>query len=176
MTEEAIRECPFCGDEAYVASAADDSMFYVACTSVECFCAMGEGYDRDAMPEHSFRSREAAIAAWNRRAGGERERGWQPIETAPKDGTTIWAVLHHDLYPGVKPGRKDLEHWNGLQIPLRHPGIYESDGRIWDHGWNIAAPVGHGGFPDEWIAGWRPLPTPPRAALAEQTEGERNGG
>lgn len=44
--------------------------------------------------------------------------------------------------------------WRGLEVPLRHPGVAE-DG--FDVGWNIAAPVGHGGFPDEWIAGWIPL-------------------
>jgi hypothetical protein len=75
------------------------------------------------------------------------EREWQPIETAPKDGTVIWAVLSHHL--GL---------WNGLQLPLRHPGL-AADG--FDIGWNLAAPVGHGGFPDDWIAGWQPLPSPP---------------
>lgn len=92
---------------------------------------------------------------------------WQPIETAPKDGSTIiWACFRDDIYPGLRPERPDLEIWNGVQVPLRHPGVYERDGRTWDHGWSVAAPVGNGGFPDEWIAGWTPLPNPP------QTQGE----
>ena len=69
---------------------------------------------------------------------------WLPIESAPKDRTIIWAVLRSDLYPAMA-GREDLERWNGLQLPLRHPGVCD-DG--FDIGWNIAAPVGHGGFPD----------------------------
>lgn len=85
---------------------------------------------------------------------------WQPIETAPKDNTVIWAVLRSDIYPAMLPTRNDLERWNGLHLPLRHPGVCD-DG--FDIGWNVAAPVGHGGFPDEWIAGWKPLPEPPHA-------------
>jgi hypothetical protein len=79
---------------------------------------------------------------------------WLPIETAPKNGTIIWACLRHDL---SQNGRDDLdlERWNGVQVPLRHPGI-SSDG--FDFGWVVAAPVGHGGFPDSWIAGWMSLP------------------
>jgi hypothetical protein len=83
---------------------------------------------------------------------------WRPISEAPKDGTVIWAVLRRDL---SADGRDDLEVWNGRQVPLRHPGV-APDG--FDYGWNIAAPVGHGGFPDRWIAGWMPLPEPPDGA------------
>jgi len=87
---------------------------------------------------------------------------WRPIAEAPRDGNPIWVCLHPRIYPDLRPGREDLDRWNGLQVPLRHPGI-ASDG--FDIGWSIAAPVGHGGFPDDWIIGWRempPLPEPPR--------------
>lgn len=97
---------------------------------------------------------------------------WQKIETAPKDLTPIWAALHPDIFPRLCPDRPDLVRWNGIQVPLRHPGVYEKDGRSWDHGWNIAAPVGNGGFPDEWIAGWMPLPDPPNL-LHDVTEHHR---
>lgn len=83
---------------------------------------------------------------------------WRDIRDAPKDRRTIWAVFHPSIYPGLRPGREDLKEWNGVQICLRHPGLAD-DGS--DFGWNVAAPVGHGGFPDEWIVGWMPLPTPP---------------
>lgn len=83
---------------------------------------------------------------------------WQPVERAPKDRTVIWAALRSDIFPGLCPGREDLGRWNSLQVPLRHPGV-AADG--FDVGWDMAAPVGHGGIPDEWIAGWMSLPTPP---------------
>jgi len=76
-----------------------------------------------------------------------------PISEAKKDGTIIWAVLRTDIYP-VLTSREDARAWNGVQIPLKHNGLYEKDGKVYDFGWNVAAPVGHGGIPDEWIVGW----------------------
>lgn len=91
---------------------------------------------------------------------GEWRRIDDPEHPALKDGKTIiWAALHADIYPRIEPDREDLKRWNGLQVPLRHPGLCE-DGL--DIGWGVAAPVGHGGLPDEWIAGYMPLPEPPR--------------
>jgi hypothetical protein len=76
---------------------------------------------------------------------------WQDIRTALKDGKTIiWACFRDDLEP---EGR-----WSGRQLPLCHSGYTDSG---LDIGWHVAAPVGQGGFPDHWIAGWRPLPQPP---------------
>ena len=89
---------------------------------------------------------------------------WQPIGTAPKDGTPIWAHLREDIFPTLCPHRSDLERWNGRQVPLIHRGFTPSG---FDVGWSIAAPVGHGGFPDEWIDGWMPLPTPPSSGWEE---------
>lgn len=95
--------------------------------------------------------------------------GWQPIADAVKGAEPIWAIMRSDIYPTLCPGRPDLERWNGVQVPLRHTGITE-DG--FDIGWAIAAPVGNGGFPDEWIAGWMPMPAQPAAALCvEATNG-----
>lgn len=66
MSEE-LKPCPFCGSDAHI-DGGEDYGFYATCGSADCFCCVGEAYDRDAMPEHMFIERDAAIAAWNRRA------------------------------------------------------------------------------------------------------------
>lgn len=76
----------------------------------------------------------------------------RPMTDAKKDGSTIWGGLRSDL--SEWKGRADLQGWDGVQVPVRHPGLLDDD---FDMGWNIAAPVGHGGFPDDWFAGWVPL-------------------
>lgn len=101
----------------------------------------------------------AAIAALPEAAPSDDE--WHSIATAPKDGTKIWAAFRADIFPTMRPGRSDLASWNGRQLPIVHPGI---GGDGFDMGWTVAAPVGAMGFPDEWIAGWRPLPAPPHVA------------
>ena len=70
---EKLKPCPFCGSPALLSAYPHDrpEMFYVACYSPDCYCTMGEFYDRDAMPDHPFREKDAAIAAWNRRAASE---------------------------------------------------------------------------------------------------------
>lgn len=83
---------------------------------------------------------------------------WQPIEAAPKDGTAVLLRLK-DPIPN---DRKDLRLWDGIIFVGRHPGLAD-DG--FDMGWNFAAPVGQGGFPDEWIVGYRPILAVPTAGV-----------
>lgn len=63
-TKFRLKSCPFCGDKATIQG---DWTFYVLCTSGNCFSALGERYDKDAMSDHVFLSRGEAAAAWNKR-------------------------------------------------------------------------------------------------------------
>ncbi|MFS8368453.1 hypothetical protein ACJRO0_13315 [Acetobacter oryzifermentans] len=123
---------------------------------------------QDKSPDAAGEFRKAIVAAIE----AADTASWRPISEAKKDGSPILAKLRNDIYPPVTDesnlrARADYR-WNGLTIVLRHPGL-GNDG--FDMGWNVAAPVGHGGFPDGWIEGWQPLPFPPHTSL----EGGGNG-
>lgn len=71
MSEE-LKKCPFCGSDARVEMTGttiengeeyDD--YTVVCTNRECLCFLGVGL---------FRSKEAAIAAWNKRVEEPEEK------------------------------------------------------------------------------------------------------
>jgi hypothetical protein len=95
--------------------------------------------------------------------------GWKPMADAPR-GTyfepwTATPILAKLKSPIPCQGRPDLEPWAGRYVVVQHTGI-SPDG--FDIGWNVAAPVGAGGLPDEWFVGWRPIedaasPTPQEA-------------
>lgn len=88
-----------------------------------------------------------------RRREAEAALGWRPIITAPK-GKDNPPILVRLKDPIVAPGR-DVQHWSGRVFVAAHLGV-EEDG--FDIGWHFAAPVGMGGFPDDWIEGWLPIP------------------
>ena len=75
-----------------------------------------------------------AIADEKEKAEAERDAArWQPIETAPRDGTTIWC------------------YW---------PGIYGRQGVgwfVWDEFEEWTTPTVHYGYPTHWM----PLPAAP---------------
>jgi len=81
--------------------------------------------------------------------------GWNSdMGKAPRDRTRVLLLLKNPI-PNARP---DLRRWDGIPFVGAHIGL-ASDG--FDVGWQFAAPVGQGGFPDEWFAGWRHLPPPP---------------
>lgn len=65
-TSDALLPCPFCGKEAQI-NGEERYGFCVACDDIGCYATVGEGYDRVAMPSHSFATEADAIIAWNRR-------------------------------------------------------------------------------------------------------------
>lgn len=60
-----LKPCPFCGGDGKLTGNERDG-FHAGCS--QCFCEVGEAFDRDAMPDHMFRTKDEAIAAWNTRA------------------------------------------------------------------------------------------------------------
>jgi len=86
----------------------------------------------------------------------EAEREWQPIETAPKDGTQI---ILAELDGGGEVKHIDVGCWD-----LIDEG-WESDIRPY-HGWTSNSWP----FNDEGPNHWIPLPSPPDAARKGATE------
>jgi hypothetical protein len=80
------------------------------------------------------------------------EQGWQPIETAPKDGTRVLLA--------VKPA-DTVDNWYGRTPPdVDGFGLFKH----LDNGWSTP---GSGGWADFFFSGWRPLPERPLAARGE---------
>lgn len=77
--------------------------------------------------------------------------GWQPIETAPRDGSYILAIV-------AENDSMHLGHCAGRMFVIRHGGKTSSD---FDLGWNVFP--GFGGTSDFMFSHWQPLPAPPVA-------------
>lgn len=77
----------------------------------------------------------------------------RPMSDAPKENRTRILALTR---PDLDAERADLKRWCSQWVVIHHPGVAH-DG--FDIGWSMSAPVGHGGFPDEWFVGWTSLPT-----------------
>lgn len=73
---------------------------------------------------------------------------WRPIETAPRDGRYILAMM---------TGADDRwEHLNGRAFVVRNRSLSADD---YDLGWDVYP--GFGGVSDRWFSGWLPLPPAP---------------
>jgi hypothetical protein len=88
---------------------------------------------------------------------------WLPMKLAAKDGTAILLKLKNPI--PVEAPDPWFDRWHGVIFVGHHPGIVPAVttapmGQCSDEvdvGWSFAAPVGHGGFPDHFFVGWKPL-------------------
>lgn len=69
---------------------------------------------------------------------------WQPMETAPRAGTPVLLLMK---------GAEELPERSDGLADIQFVGKNRGDLSEW----GFAAPVGYGGFPDEWLVGWKPL-------------------
>lgn len=109
---------------------------------------------RDATPDSTNSRTPERMASWTRAvaatalASGARGEAWRPIESAPRDGTFVLALVG---------GATDRwEHLNGRMFAIRHEGKTPSE---FDLGWSVYP--GFGGAADGWFSGWQPLPASP---------------
>lgn len=131
LNEQALKECPFCGESDYLEIRQDikrNIFWHVWCG----LCRFGSN-------EHP--NSHEAVRAWNARALPPVSE-WQPIETAPRDGTPIliagqvpMAVTYEEGLPDWCPwavigasqvsiGARGLTHW----MPLPSAPIAEAAG------------------------------------------------
>ncbi len=68
---------------------------------------------------------------------------WQPIETAPRDGQYILAIV----------GRNDSQHMAHLE-----GRVFSIRPEPFGTGWSVFP--GYGGAPSEWFTYWKPLDLP----------------
>ena len=65
-----LKPCPFCGEHGRLVrnEFAGRTSYFAACSSLKCFCCVGESWDLDACPDHQFETETDAAKAWNKRA------------------------------------------------------------------------------------------------------------
>lgn len=83
-------------------------------------------------------------------------REWQPIETAPRDGTPILAIVGEN-------DSRHMGHLVGRIFQIRHEGLTRPSG--YDLGWGVYP--GFGGAPDHYFTHWMPLPCAPLPGKGE---------
>lgn len=99
---------------------------------------------------------------------------WQPISTAPKDGTPCVVLAKHPIgYPHNEAPTDMPDLWARAVVAF-HEG-FASDG--YDLGWSLAGPFGQQVEYDERLVGWLPLPPEaPPTGTADATRSARMRG
>lgn len=136
MTEPTLLPCPFakCGGKAIMRSKYDT--IWALCKHWVTCCSCGT-----ASPGRYYKAPEEAIAVWNTRTSTP--PAWQPIATAPKDGTVIDLWCSH--------GRIPCCSW-------RVAGNFNGDS-AWHNESGFPIEYGH---PKKIPTYWMPLPEPPK--------------
>ena len=99
MKSIATLPCPFCGGN----DLDDRGDNAIGCKNLACEAYIDIGHSVGA------EARAHVAARWNRRAAARPDReGWQPIETAPKDGTSC---IVYDGTVHVAEFVEGLGHW-----------------------------------------------------------------
>lgn len=118
--EDELKPCPFCGSHAKVLGSDENNEgFYASCMGDNCWATVGENYDRDAMPDHMFRTEEIATTTWNTRA--------QPATAALREALELaWSLLDpFDMPPGaadkINAALGTSGASRGIDAALSHP-------------------------------------------------------
>jgi Lar family restriction alleviation protein len=141
MTNPTLLPCPFCGhtdtDDVLYCAVDEYHRAYVTCSN--CFA---EGPVVNGKEIGSDEAIEQAAAAWNQRSA------WQPIDTAPRDGTKILA-------------------WDGDELQI----VWCSEGGGWISDKEQEYYPGEREYPTHWQPLHSPPPVTPSAPHAS-TEGQ----
>ena len=159
MTDE-LKPCPFCGGSAALMGGG------LSQEPPSVWCINGHRFNGDS-------------AAWNTRAPVRIAAGvsrWEPIETAPRDGTHILVYYNHDADPYYE-SETHLTHYavwaectsdfmdgTGVCIAAWQPKIWEATD---DYGGGYYLPASWFAFQNDDYekavnpTHWQPLPEPP---------------
>ncbi|GLO70293.1 hypothetical protein MACH17_18100 [Phaeobacter inhibens] len=152
-SKEAVRlkPCPFCGGKPHLSKSYNEhdegAYYFYRCKS--CGVSTGEFYARETCPVFYEQVRDV----WNDRT--DTLPTWQPIETAPRDGTEVIAI--HCTHYG-----------DGISPTIDGPFTAAFQNRKWRSSWDDSEVIEYmdwGGTDYKSIMDpthWMPLPTPPK--------------
>lgn len=122
MTVAKLKPCPWCGEALQEARVVDGDTF--RWRKLQGCCTDGPEVHIDTLADDRVaaeeRAAQAAIDAWNTRAPQ-----WQPIESAPKDGTRLmlWDsraggyAVTGAWVAGSADDHETITHWQPLPAP-----------------------------------------------------------
>lgn len=138
MSEIELKACPFCGAKpVMLVRGGDERNGYNTNLTFECLCGVSietETQNNGGLPTETVAAAKRRLrAAWNTRAPQ-----WQPIESAPKDGTAVLATSAHMTGPNGEP--------------VAWAAVFDQERGRWTATWD--------GEPLNDATHWQPLPAP----------------